>query len=586
MSGPNVAYRAEVAGVQLDGPIKLVLLEGLDINESIDGVNTLVANVVSTDGAFRVDTDDEFVLYRTDLGSPETIRFAGIVIDVEEVGFVGPNDDAIVMRVTVTDFKDFLERRYVTEDRPAETLKARLTALVAYLAVYGVTLDPAQANGPDVVARSYVRTKVLTAISDLVTETEGYQLGLSYSKVLGMYAPGSIPAAFDLIEGEGTEKGDLKVKRTRQQSINRVIVQFGPSGVLEVEENWTGDGSTTEFPFAYPATSDPLLHVVEVTNAGPVINYETIGEAGDSANGAIWEIDRVSDPMTITRMPGGVPTPVANGAPIRFLHNSAYPQQVIVEDAADILARGPWEQVIERSDITDRTVAEAIGSGELAKRLAQPTVVNYDTIRARPVPGTLQHITSARRDVDGDFIITEVTERNEPDSDGFMWSVTAVDTDQYTGWRQWHRDILGSGSSGGAGSSSSSVGAPASVSPFASSFPLGGSLNASPVNVSGEIRPIARDEPEIPWSSLGSGLVAKARVLVQTSAGTVTPEIVDDLTNVYSNGSTTSATPVLKEITIPATTADRTYYLRFAVSGGASAGSIRGGGHIQLKRAA
>ncbi|MDH5244858.1 MAG: hypothetical protein OEW98_00290 [Betaproteobacteria bacterium] len=444
----SVAYRAEIDGSPGDSYV--VLLEGLDINESTDGVNTLQCRILSETGLYRPATNDEFRLYRTDQGSPETVRFAGLIIDTEEMGFVGPNDAPIVIRVTVTDYKDYLERRYVTEDRPVETLKARISAFITtYLTVYGITLDPAQATGPTLAARSYSRTKLLDAFADLVTESQGYALGLSYAKVLGMYAPGSVAAPFDVLEGVGTEQGDIRVKRTRTQSFNRIIVRFGPTAVVEVTETWTGDGVTDTFALTYPAATGPILRTVERTDTAspPVVHYEPVGELGDGPNGAYWEIDRTSDPMTMTRVPDQVGSPAApdNGDTLTFTHLSQFPQTVVAEDAT--ATTNPWEKVIERPDILDAAVALALATGELAKNLAQPTVVSYQTTTPGLTPGMTQHITSARRNLDDDFVVSEVVEQHEEDGESFLYTVTAVDVDQYTGWRQWHRDILNGGSS-------------------------------------------------------------------------------------------------------------------------------------------
>ncbi len=439
MSTP--AYRAEIDGVE-----RTVLRDSIDINESNDGVNSLVCLVLSETGTYRPPTDGEFILYRTDLGSPETIRFAGLIVDAEEVGFVGPNDDAITVRITVVDYKDYLDRLHLSETRPAETLKARLQWMVTdYLsAPYSITLDAAQADGPTLAARVYDYTKILDAIRDMATETGGYQPKLSYAKVLGMYAPGVLAAPFDVIEGAGTEQGDIRVKRTRTQGANRIILTYGPTAVMAVIERFVGDGVTDTFDLDY-SIAGPVLRTVEVQNSP--IEYETVREYGEV--GGFWEVS--ADRSQITRLDG----PLDVGEIGLLTHNSQFPKTIVVE--ASPTPTAPIEKKITRTDIIDVDAARAFAAGELAKAESEPTVVMYETAVPGLAPGMTQHITSSRRDINADFVITEVSERAEMDGDGFLYAVTAVDAHQYTDWRQWQRDILGGGSASSATPPTSTV---------------------------------------------------------------------------------------------------------------------------------
>lgn len=219
--------------VTVNGVERECRLASFDLRESINRVAVLACEFLSEDASFRPQIDQELIVEEV-VGSPATRIFGGVIEFAEEVAADGHvATDAIVTQVNAVGFSSYADRRYVNATLAAGTLKSQLTTLVAYLSAYGVTLDPAQVDGPsmpELVCAYRKLTDVLNDLSSLSSGSGGspnapYLWEIDYEKTLRMFQIGTSAAPVDLIEGDGVEVGDLAVKPTRESYANRVILR-------------------------------------------------------------------------------------------------------------------------------------------------------------------------------------------------------------------------------------------------------------------------------------------------------------------------------------------------------------------------
>ena len=139
----------------------------------------------------------------------------------------------------------------LTYDQPV-SLKAVLEALVGnYLSAYGITLDPAQVDGPQVAPFVWQNTRVSDAIRELSDRTE-YVARITPEKVLRMFIPGTDPAPFTLTD-QAPHCQELSWADSEAVVANSVTVIAGPTGQRDVlGEQHYGDGASQVFPLYAP----------------------------------------------------------------------------------------------------------------------------------------------------------------------------------------------------------------------------------------------------------------------------------------------------------------------------------------------
>lgn len=236
--------------VSIGGVDKKVQAQSLTLNAPANGRSTLSIDVVSEDGSYRPAMDAEVILreLRDGIFDPtifdddifddleDVTVFGGTIDDILETGAGGQPIAAINSKCSVTDFNGYADQRYVAETIPAGTLKAALTVLVDYLTDYGVTLDPAQVDGPALPDLVYDYRKLSDVLGELVTLTGGaYVWEISPDKVLSMYLIGSRAAPFSIEDGDHRSIRDFTVHTSRVNAsrayANRVIVRGGSAEV-------------------------------------------------------------------------------------------------------------------------------------------------------------------------------------------------------------------------------------------------------------------------------------------------------------------------------------------------------------------
>ena len=454
------------------GGVTTVFDEGsLEIAATASGVDRLTAAVTSIDGSVQPAMDAEVIVDRDG-----TRMFGGILDEPEEGGFQNVGLTPITTRITAKDFNVYAEWRLVFATIPAGTLKAALTALLPYLSPYGVTLDPAQADGSTLPKLTYAGKTVAEVFAHLEQLTEyTYLRNISYTKVLGFYAVGLTAAPFDVADGDSYVVGDLVVRPKRSGYANRVLV-FAGSGQSWVTQTWTADGVETSW-------------VTDIAAAGPAAGYVVVGGTYMTVGtGAQYEWDATTHTLSV----GTASTP-PNGTVISLNYLAQWPYIAQADDAAEQALRGIREYSLTAADVFDLTVADAIAEAELARRVvAAVRIAQYATYDHGLAPGQVQTITKSGRHVSASFLITDVVARDQYAH--IRYDVTAIEGSiRQASWRDVYRAW-----SGGAAASMGSVtvgSGGTAVSSWISPAYLGGSRNTAVTSDGATYQPVSNGVP-------------------------------------------------------------------------------------------
>lgn len=425
-------YTVRINGVDRAGTH--VLLEGFKVNEITNGINTLVCEVGSEDASFRPLKRQTIEVEEDDGTSPVRLIFGGTLRMVRERGWgmTADGQPEIIQAVSADSYKTLASRRFVTETFSGGTLKSALQLLEPYLTAYGVSLDPAQVDGPTLDPIEWKVVRVDDALNFLATLTAKYGAPfvwtIDYSKILGMYQTGTVAAPWNVDESDFTTTestfGDIEVEPTDDNYANKIIVVWGNGSVIDLgpdglntPETFTGDGVTNSFPLTYqlvgpipppPLTSPPTASAIGY--AYVIQPGGTLGFLGNTGTfGAEWEYDQVTN--SISRVAGAPPLGYVFTVPYRGLLTG----EVTAQDAAEIAANGLWEDKILAPEIEDPVLAQSVANAELARRVNTGRIVRFRTRRMpAPEPGQSITITVPKRNISGSFTVTDVATENDP----------------------------------------------------------------------------------------------------------------------------------------------------------------------------
>jgi|SRR5215471_2037886 len=414
----------------IGGVVQRWTMHSLQITETQNARNTLRLGVVSTNGSYRPALDSDIVI------TEDGVRIFGGTIDrAAEAGVGGVGLPPIVTTITASDYSGLAERQHVATTVPAGSLKAFLTAMLAYLP--GVTLDPTQADGPALPAVPYAYDKV---VRDALGEAcalaaAGYLWEIDYNKVLRAFQAGTRAAPFDIAAGDGHLIGDVTVdpQRTAGQYCNRVIVQIG-SGTARTHQAWTADGVARQWTTDFPATNDwpgVVMHNGVNLALGPY-------EPGTPASGYAVQWDAVTH--TIYQRTGDAPFPAGDAIAIDYI--AQYPVSVVVDNATEQAARGIWDMVVAQPDVWTRADAIAYGQAYLTTGTVVAKRVQYQTDDLGLHPGQVQYLNLPTRGLSAVFLITDVQITNTLDR-SLRRTVTALEGTAFQSppadvlFRQW-----------------------------------------------------------------------------------------------------------------------------------------------------
>jgi hypothetical protein len=425
--------------------------------------------IQSLNGSYRPAINQELI------HTEDGVRIFGGLIDApKEVGIARGATAGIVTAISAADFNVYPSRVTVAGaggvpiggplppvDRPAETLKARMTWIASILAPYGVTLDAAQVDGPSLVAASFGADRVMV---DVLNETValasgtgsiGYVWNIDYTKKLSARpADSSNPAPFAITDTNDLALGDITVDQPTPSTYANYIVVLGGTGSRDVTQTFAGDGSTVTFQCLYAL----------ITTYGAVV-VDGVGETLGA--GGLWTWDPATNRITRTTAP-------ASGAVIVFTYLAGFPLRVEAHGSEPAGARK--FHVYELPEVFDVYTLQALANSYYVRDSQTPKTVTYGAaLHLTAVhPGQVQIITSTKRNLSGSHLITdvEIGERG-----GHVQRVvTAVSSQRVPpGMREQFQQVFGSVGPRAAAGSSSTVGAGGSVTYLNAPVSLGGS---------------------------------------------------------------------------------------------------------------
>jgi len=434
--------------VTIGGSTKTFQHSTLDITATVNGVDVLNAEVISLDGSYRPALGEEVII--TEDG---TRIFGGLVQVVEESGLGGHGVTPITCRVMAQDYSAYASRRYVTATLAGGTLKSMLTTLVTnYLATFGVSLHASQSNGPTLPDLTFTE-KRLNDVLDELGARSGYVWNIDYDKELRMVEVGDVACPFDVTDGDDNAIGDITVETSREDTFANVVyirvTGAGPATSAEsfVAADGVSAAGLTTFTTKYPASQNindawPNLLTFDGVTQGPI--------GWGSGSGMAWYWDYTASPAELVYVNASGGAFPSGAQVVDVLYAIGYPFTVSASNFGSVSTVGEVEVLLDLAEAVTIEAAQDIADAELARRLATQRTVRYATKRVDAAPGQTQTITIADRDIDNDFLITEVKTVNTVGSS--LWRyITAIESAAYQGsWRDTYRDWMG-GSGGGGG---------------------------------------------------------------------------------------------------------------------------------------
>lgn len=397
----------------IGGTPRAMLIEGGQIQQTVNGVDTFSGVVRSLDGLYRPLPNDTILI-----AEDASTIYGGLIEEVVEVGANNAgNTDGLRLRISAKDFSQYAARRIVSETLAAGTLKSMLTTLVTtYFATYGVSLHASQSNGPSLPQFIFTRRKGNETLDDLAASA-GYIWKIDANKKLRMWAPGDIAASFDVVDGDGHAILDVEVDTTRNDAYaNRIYVLVTGAGPATSTETFTAaDGVTSGqyvyFTTKYPATDDinaawPNELLINGVPLGPIFWFDT----PPVPVGFSWVWDYANHRLRYDTLAGSGPLDFPTGGDtIEVTYAIGYPFTVQADDAVGQAAYGLWERVLERADPLTLEAAQALADGALLQESPVLKRAIYQTMESGLGVGETQTITVARRDLSDSMLVTEFT---------------------------------------------------------------------------------------------------------------------------------------------------------------------------------
>lgn len=384
-----------------------------------------------TASAYRASTDLSVGLTAGD----GTVLFSGISTEVGDEAIVEP-DIAVLTPLQAIDHSRVAGQRHMANATFAagQTLKQIATTVVAnYLAVFGITLDPAMATGPTLATESVVENESVENFLNHLSEMTGWIWRITPTKVLEFFAAGTKTASFTLSTANANIRGGPRWSKTRDEYINRVYVKFGTATQVEKTKQITGDGVRTAWLLDYK--------IVTALGFAATRGYVTEGAANlplslYTLGGSGWMIDPATNTLHKS-------TPPALGTAISFIYTAQFPDTVSAEDAAEIALNGPSEDLVLAPDIFDKDVAQAYANALIRKYKGLPRTLTIRTRAGFVLPGTSIPVTVPERTLSGSWLVTGVTARDEADH-GFLYEYECIEgTEAQSVWVDFWKAAIG-----------------------------------------------------------------------------------------------------------------------------------------------
>jgi hypothetical protein len=311
----------------------------------------------------------------------------------------------------------------------------------------GVTLAGGQAAGDTlgvITAPWWTVDQLLRHLATL----SGFVWSITPAKVLEMWAPG-VKSSFVTFSRANGNIIHTEFQRERLTYRNRQWVIFGPTGVQDVVDRWTGDGVTQDFDLHYaPATHPGSIVVGGVTRPVGVFGVDSMEWTfeANAGSGAV-QYGRFRHVGTA---PGAA---VAITAP--FAAN--FPNAVFVTDAAEVASWGRYGGTPAFiPDVVDFEEATAYGEALIRQNKPRPKHPTVITHELDVLPGYTAVVETPEVGIDETVFVHTRRVQLEKEGDGVRPTVSLEcysGTEQQQGSSELWRQLLGSGggaSGGGA----------------------------------------------------------------------------------------------------------------------------------------
>lgn len=387
--------------ITLNGVSRQPRLTSMRVSQTSNGHSTASLTLLIEGAAYRPEINDELIIQENAFR-----QFGGLVERPRERSFI-LGTDFLEIDVSATDFNGYPARRIVQDALlPAGTLKTALTYFVDnFLAVFGVTLDPSQDEGPMLPALEYKNESLLNVLNQLMTLTAehgiAYAWRINYFKVLRASQPGTNVAPFDCSDAnEDKILGDVEVEESRTNNYaNRVIVELAPQADAGHVETFPGDDVTDTFTLQWKLIQAyGIIHVYELDGVTPA-GGETFAIVGtDTATQWLY----YPETGQMTRVIG--PTDATKIYSLTF--SGTYEAKAVAETAE--AATDPWEIVVTVEKVPEDTTLQALAESHLAKSSIIIKTASYKTLEEGIEVGQEQLVNIANRAVNAVGMITDV----------------------------------------------------------------------------------------------------------------------------------------------------------------------------------
>jgi hypothetical protein len=294
-------------------------------------------------------------------------RFGGIIWDLDRTHVApGMPDAGLHTFARMVDYNALLDVVYFNEPVAGGSLESQLEAVMDNMTPHGVTLSGSQQTGPTL-GNQVFEWRTIRQIIDTYSLQSGWVERVNADGEIEMIDPGSLVAATPISEALGNYRS-MKFSDSLSDYRNEAWIRFGPHGVLPVTEVFTGDGSTRTFRLGYHLSDKVVVTttgIVTVTRAGPVVTEETI-DADPIAGTDQWHYDQAETWNNAIVHDAGE-TVLAVGETVSITYYAFFPGAVFARDSDEYAEHGPWTTVIDRPDITDRTIAQTEAEAEVAR---------------------------------------------------------------------------------------------------------------------------------------------------------------------------------------------------------------------------
>ena len=358
---------------------------------------------------------DPVIFYDTDGVTP---RFNGIILNRTIAGFKQRGGgEPYSTDVQCGDGFTYLDWAYLnlTYTAPA-TVKQILTDIIAALpADTGITLDPAQLDGPPVDPFTWSQMRASDAVRDLSQRT-GYVALMSPTKTLAMFAPGSQPAPFTITDA-APHCQTIVWTDNPYVPANDAIAVCGPSAPAVTTQFWTvGAPSTWQVD---------IQNVIGAWNRGLISENGAIDRTvSPPGQGGYYEFDPTAGRGTVSVGSGVKP---AAGTVLSFVYTAAYPFTVHATTGADPVIQ--YQQ--QYPNILDYSQGQETVQGLLAQLNQQPRDLTVTSLDTGWQPGEALTVDLTAR-LTSTFVITSVTLTLQVRKLAPVWIASFVGTESNT----------------------------------------------------------------------------------------------------------------------------------------------------------